>query len=109
MIERKECSPTIEQLYESRFAKNEAEQFKVSVKFAEARIPFGIVLTGSDKRPDCKVSSFSENIYFRTQKGINFKRYTTIKGLATAIKNRAKKYGYTFEKLIIQKGEPDRL
>jgi len=109
MIEFKNVNPTIDQLYASRFEDNEDKQFKVSVKFKETPVLFGIVLTGGDKRPDCKISSFAENIYFRTQNGENYKKYTTIRGLAIAVKNIAKNYGYTFEKLVIEKGEPDRL
>jgi hypothetical protein len=101
--------PTITELYESRFTKNTERQFKVSVKFKESVVPFGVILMGGDYRPDCKISSFAENIYFRTQKGTNYERYTTIRGLQRAIKNVAKKYGYTFDKLIIEKGEPDRI
>jgi hypothetical protein len=109
MIVLKSCNPTIDQLYDSRFSDNDNEQFKVSVKFSESVVPFGIVLTGGDKEPDCKISSFHDNIYFRTKSGENKKRYSTIKGLAKAVRTIAKKYGYTYEKLIIEKGEPDRL
>ena len=109
MIEKRECSPTITELYDSRFSKDENKQFKVSAKFKESVVSFGIVLTGSDKRPDCKISSFVENIYFRTQNGENYKKYTNIKGLEKAVKNQALKYGYTLEKIIIEKGEPDRI
>ena len=103
------CFPTIDELYESRFAESENKQFKVSAKFKESIVPFGVVLMGGDKRPDCKISSFVNNIYFRTRNGENYKRYSSIKALHTAIKNLSKKYGYTLEKLIIEKGEPVRL
>jgi hypothetical protein len=109
MIEYVNCNPTISELYNSRFSKDENKQFKVGAKFQESPITFGMVLTGSDKTADCKISSFVENIYFRTQNGENRKQYTTVKGLARAVKNQAKKYGYTLEKLIIEKGEPDRI
>lgn len=109
MITYVACNPTINELYESRFSENEEKQFKVSAKFKESVVPFGIVLMGGDKRPDCKISSFSENIYFRTRNGENYKKYKTIEGLKKAIENIAKKYGYTLERLIIEQGEPDRI
>ena len=102
------CKPSIQDLYDSRFNTNENNQFKVTAKFKESLIHFGIVLTGSDKTPDCKISSFGENIYFRTQNGENRKQYKTIPNLMNAVKNIALKYGYTLEVMNIQHGEPDR-
>ena len=109
MIKLVNCNPTIEELYASRFAKDENKQFKVSAIFKETRIPIGIVLTGSDKTLDCKISSFAYNFYFRTQNGENRKAYTTIKGLEKAVKNISKKRGYTLLELRIEVGEPDRI
>lgn len=109
MISYVACNPTINELYESRFSDNKEKQFKVSAKFSESVVSFGIVLTGGDKRPDCKVSSFHDNIYFRTRNGVNYKQYKSIESLEKAVANVAKKYGYTLEKLIIEKGEPDRI
>ncbi len=109
MIQKKDCNPTIDELYQSRFPKDGAETFKVSAYFKEAFAPFGVILTGNDQKADCKVSSFTENIYFRTRNGENFKRYTSIEGLEKAIKTAALKYGYTLNTLMIEKGEPDRI
>lgn len=103
------CKPTIDELYESRFSDDKNKQFKIGVKFTESPVIFGIVLTGGDKRPDCKISSFANNIYFRTRNGEYYKKYKSIKGISNAVKNIAKNYGYTFEYLQIEKGEPDRL
>ena len=107
MIDKINCNPTIQELYNSRFSGNENKQFKVSLKFAESPITFGVVLTGGDKRPDCKVSSFVENIWFRTPKGENYQQYKTIGTLKAALQKRALHYGYTLEKIIIEQGEPD--
>ena len=107
MLEFTDCKPSIKELYNSRFSND--KQFKISAKFSESCVLFGIVLTGSDKTPDCKVPSFAENIYFRTQNGVNRKEYKSIKNIENAIKNKAKEYGYTLEKLVIEVGEPDIL
>lgn len=109
MIKYINCNPTISELYESRFSDNAEKQFRVSVKFAESPAPFSVILTGGDKEPDCKISSFTENIYFRTRNGENYLRYSSIKSMEKAIKNISKKYGYTLEHLIVEKGEPDRI
>ena len=105
MIENK-INASLDSVYNAR--KNN-QQIEVSAKFKESVVPFGVVLQGSDMMPDCKISSFAENIYFRTQNGENRKQYTTFVGLEKAIRNHSKKYGYTLENLIIQKGEPNRI
>ena len=43
------------------------------------------------KGADCKISSFGANIYTRTAKGENYKKYSTLGTLQTAIKNRINK------------------
>ena len=96
-------------LQETYDARATDKQIQVNAKFAEHPAEFSIVLLGSDKTPDCKISSFTANIWFRTRKGENREQYTSFKGLERAIENKAKQYGYTLEKLIITKGEPNRL
>ena len=103
------CYPTIDELYESRFSDDKEKQFRVSAEFVESKTLFGIVLMGGDKTPDCKISSFAENIYFRTQNGQNRKRYVSIDALRKAVEKVAKKYGYTLRRIIVEKGEPDRI
>ena len=96
-------------LQETYDARATGKEIQVQAKFAEHPAEFGVILLGSDKLPDCKISSFTANIYFRTQKGTNSEQYKSFKGLEQAIKNKAKQYGYTLEKLIIRKGEPNRI
>ena len=105
MIDNK-INASLESVYNAR--KND-EQIEVIAKFEESVVPFGIVMQGNDMMPDCKISSFAENIYFRTQNGENRKQYKTFAGLEKAVKNIAKKRGYTLEMITIQKGEPNRI
>ncbi len=105
MVENK-INVSLESAYNARRTNDEIQ---VQAKFAEHPAEFGVVLMGSDDTPDCKISSFSANIWFRTPKGENRQKYTSYKGLEQAIKRRAKQYGYTLEKLIIRNGEPNRL
>lgn len=100
------CYATIDELYESMFTDNKEKKFKVSAEFKESHVPFSVILMGRDKTPDCKISSFVENIYFRTRNGQNRKRYESIEALRKAIERVAKKYGYTLKRIIIEKGEP---
>ena len=52
---------------------------------------FSVILVGRDSEPDCKISSFSANIYFRTRNGQNRKKYNSVQSLDKAIKNAIRK------------------
>ena len=93
---------TIENLYTNRTNGN---PHKIEVTFKNSQYKFDVILDGRDNAPDCKISSFQANLYFRTQNGINKKRYANIKAIERAVKNIAKYYDYELENIIISKGE----
>ena len=52
--------------------------------------PYNVVMCGRDKTPDCYITSFGANQYFRTEKGVNREKYATYGRLLGGIKHRAK-------------------
>lgn len=64
---------------------NQKQQLRVNLSDKEYQ--FSIILVGRDTQPDCLVSSFGSNFYFRTQNGINRKKYSSISNLQKAITN----------------------
>ncbi len=56
---------------------------------------FTVIMKGreytTERKPDCKISSFKANLFFRTQKGINKESYKNTSTLQTAIKKEIKK------------------
>ena len=69
---------TLEQLY------NEEKQ--IQIHFSDKDFICTLVLVGRDKTPDFLLSSFKGNFYCRTNKGMNREKYTTLKGIETAVK-----------------------
>jgi hypothetical protein len=71
----------------------EKKQIRVHVQLERNRTPeFSVILIGRDKQPDCKISSWGENIWFRTSQGQNRKQYSSIQSLQKAIINAVKAY-----------------
>jgi hypothetical protein len=67
------------------------EQLRAMVLFSDGSIePFTIVTLGRDKKPDCKISSFKLNLYFRTAKGVNSERYNSLGQLQSAVIRKIK-------------------
>lgn len=99
----------LDHLYNSRFENDPDKQFKVDIRFKEKKHLYALVLQGGDKKPDCKISSFEDNIWFRTPNGENSVRYQRLGSLVNAIKRTSLKYGLTFEELVITKGFPNVL
>lgn len=58
-------------------------------------IEFDIAINDFNFNPDCKIGHFGYNIFYRTNAGINLKRYTTRTRLEKAVENRLKKEGFT--------------
>lgn len=94
---------TIENLYTS--LKNE-NPHKIEAIFKNNAHRYGVILDGRDGTPDCCVSSFGDNFYFRTRNGENRKRYASINAIEKAIKTRAKGYNMELDYIEISKGEP---
>lgn len=61
------------------------------VKFSSSIYPFHVVLHGRDKTPDCYVTSFKANLYFRTEKGCEREKYTSYKRMLNEVAKRANK------------------
>ncbi len=106
LIKYTDCSiadVSIENLYTSR---NNDNPHKVCAIFKNSPHHFDVILDGRDNTPDCKISSFGANLYFRTRNGINRKKYANIKAIAKAVENVSKKYELELDYLEISKGEP---
>jgi len=93
---------TIEELYN--------ETANIEVKFAEYPQPFGVEMIndasryGSKTKQDCKIGSWTENVFFRTEKGTwnNDERYSSISELKSEIISAAKERNLTVEEFIIK-------
>lgn len=75
---------TIEELY--------SEKKQINVHLSDKLYTFDVILKGRDNEPDCKISSWGANLWFRTLNGQNRKRYSSLKTLETAILNLVNKY-----------------
>ena len=104
-IKFKNCknNVSIDNLYNSRVIEN---PHKMMAVFKNSEFVYEVILAGRDKTPDCSVSSFSANLFFRTYNGVNRKKYKTITAVARAVKNRAKQIGMELDYLEIMPGEP---
>ena len=61
------------------------------IKFSSSPYLFNLVLHGRDKTPDCYVTSFAANLYFRTEKGCEREKYTSYKRMLNEVAKRANK------------------
>jgi len=94
---------TIEDLY------NEAAT--IQVKFVEKELTYDVEMFdriakvyGDRFVPDCKISHFGYNQYFRTNMGMsNVDKYKSINGLKRGISAAAKQRGLTVESIIIER------
>jgi hypothetical protein len=75
---------TIEDLY--------SEKKQINVHLSDKNYTFDVILKGLDNEPDCKISSWGANLWFRTLNGQNRKRYSSLKTLETAILKMVNKY-----------------
>jgi hypothetical protein len=86
---------------------------KLYMKFKEAESIFDVYCVecveklengkiNSEYEPDCKVSSYTENIYFRTNKGMNVEKYKSFPLMLREINKRAKTLGYTIESYKVE-------
>ena len=104
IIKYKNCSKvSLENLYTSR---NNNDPHRLKVIFANSVYVYDVILDGRDNKPDCKVTSFSANFFFRTPNGTKSKRYVNLSTLTRAIKETSKRFGLEVEYFEISKGEP---
>jgi len=77
----KNCGYTLDQLYENKA--------QILVNLSDKPHQYTLILNSSyvvDKiMPDCKLSSFSANLWTRTKKGMNYERYKSLSSLQSAI------------------------
>ena len=61
---------------------------------------------GSKNKPwDCKISSFSANLWMRTNKGVSGEKYASLPLMLSSIRKIMAKAGLTVESWIIEKTE----
>lgn len=74
----KSLGVTLEELYE-------AKDKQIEVCLSDKPYVFNVVMADANGKPDCKVSSFGANLWFRTPKGLNYDKYKTLGALQSAI------------------------
>ena len=94
---------SIEDLYKS--ADSEIPH-RVKAIFKNDSYSYDVILEGRGGIPDCKISSFGANIWFRTRNGVNEKKYANIEAVEKAVKNVSKKYGLELDCLEVSEGIP---
>jgi len=52
---------------------------------------FYVILLDVRDKIDCKLSSYGANLWTRTNKGINYEKYTRLQDLQTALKKEIKR------------------
>ena len=68
----------LEQLYN--------EQKQIEVHLSDKPHIYTLVLVGLDNEPDFKLSSFSANLWVRSNKGARREKYKSIEGIKKAVK-----------------------
>lgn len=58
---------------------------QVLINLSDKRYQFHVVMSSNGAKPDCKLSSFGANLWFRTPKGINYQRYGSLSALQSAL------------------------
>ena len=61
-----------------------AEDKQINIKLTDKPYEFSLVLK-SFGGADCKISSFGANLWFRTNKGLNYEKYNSLKDLQSAV------------------------
>lgn len=74
---------SLEELYDGK------KQIEISI--SDKPYTFHVVLLSGGK-PDCKVSSFGANLWFRTKKGTNSEKYHSFTSLQRSIVTMMRKY-----------------
>lgn len=86
----------------------------IEVKMTHHAAPYSVEMTKSELNiktmefedtPDCKVGSWTDNRWFRTEKGAWREKYASLRSLKGAITNAAKQRGMEVEKYIIKRVE----
>lgn len=75
---------TLNELYE--------QKKQLRVHLSDKPFVFSVILIGRDNTPDCNISSWGANLYFRTLYGQTRKQYKSIRGIKRAVTNVVKQY-----------------
>ena len=62
------------------------EQKQIEVYLSDKPHIYTLVLIGLDNQPDFKLSSFSANLWVRSNKGMNRQKYSSVNGIKKAVK-----------------------
>ena len=73
----------LEQLYN--------EQKQIEVHLSDKPHIYTLILVGLDNEPDFKLSSFSANLWVRSNKGARREKYKSIEGIKKAVKRLVNK------------------
>ena len=68
-----------------------SEQKQIEVHLSDKPHIYTLVLVGLDNEPDFKLSSFSANLWVRSNKGARRKKYNSIEGIKKAVKRLVNK------------------
>ena len=68
-----------------------SDRAKLKVFFENDSSPYIVKCLDNEEKPDCYVSSFTANLFFRTKKGMNYEKYVSLKTMLREIYKRAKK------------------
>ncbi len=79
VIHLKDLNVPLSELYVS-------DSKQINIHLSDKGYTFHIVLHDRKGLPDCKISSFGANLWFRTPKGETYKKYKTIGTLERAIR-----------------------
>ena len=64
---------------------------QIVIALSDKPYTFHVVLRGRDNEPDCKISSWSANLWARTSNGMNRQRYSSLQTLQRALVNLVNK------------------
>ena len=78
------------------------KQPSLEVKLKEYADPFTLELVGRDQNPDCNISHFGYNLYFRTGAGLKSKAYKSVNMMRREVIKRSKALGLQVEYFIFE-------
>jgi len=96
-------NPTIQDLYNGTKV--------IKVQFIGKSHPYHVYLSKDEfngktmdyeNKPDCRICSWADNVWFRTPKGVDYSKYKSIGTLKQAITLSAKSRGLHIESFTIQ-------
>jgi len=74
----RDLNVTLEKLY--------ANEYQINIHLSDKPYTFYILLKNVMDKIDCKLSSYGANLWTRTQAGMEYRKYTRIQDLQTAVK-----------------------